>query len=117
MAHGATMASEQKKAFKKKQKEEFVADLKTNVKKSPGGTSDARPEPTSLLRPIQLSLRNEHEKDEQTKMSGLIDTQYCTENKRLAFVLGTMVANTLSYGNTDKHALVVQFCIYFEKLG
>ena len=118
MARGATTTSDKKNAFKKKQKEKFLADLKAaNANKSIGGTPDAKPEPTSMLKPLNLSFTHEHEKDEQTEMSGLTDTRHCTNNKRLACVVGTMVTNTLSYGSTEKHALLIKFCIYFEKLG
>ena len=105
MARG--MSSKQKKAFKRKQKEELVTE-EANVKKSPSRTPDAKPTPTSMLIPINLSLRNEHEKDEQTEMSSLTDTQHYTESKTLVIVVGTMVANTLSYGDMEKHALVFQ---------
>ena len=71
MARG--MSSEQNKAFKRKQKEEFLAE-EANAKKSPSCTPDEKPTPTSMLRPINLSLRNEHKKDEQTEMSSLTDT-------------------------------------------
>ena len=61
MAHG--MSSEQKKAFKRKQKEEFLAE-EANAKKSPSRAPDVKPLPTSMLSLINFSLRNEHEKDE-----------------------------------------------------
>ena len=98
--------------FKKNQKEGFLADLKAgNTKKSEGGTPDTKPTPppTSLLRLINLYLRNEHEKDEQTEMSGLTDTRCCIKSKCLDCVVRAMVANTLSYDNTEKHPLVIYF--------
>ena len=67
------MSSEQKKEFKCKQKEEFLAK-EADAKKSPSRTPDAKQTPISMLSPINLSLRNEHKKDEQTEMSGLTDT-------------------------------------------
>ena len=118
MCRGAAMNSDQKKLFKKKQKEKYLADLRAaNTKKSTGGTTDANLEPTSELKPLNLSLKHEHEKDEQTQMSDLIDTRHCTDCKHLDYVVGTMVANTLSIDTTEKHALLIQFCIYFDKLG
>ena len=108
----ARMSSKQKKAFKRKQKEEFLAE-EANAKKYPSRAPVVKPLPTSMLSPLNLSLSNDHDKDKQTEMRGLTDTQHCTEIKTLATVIGTMVANALKYDNLEKHALVVQFCIYF----
>ena len=76
-----------------------------------------KPSPTSLLSLVNLSLSNEQDKDESGEMSGLIDTQHCTTHKTLATVIGTMITNTLKYGNVENHVLVIQFCVYFEALG
>ena len=118
MGRGATITSDQMQFFKKRQKEKYLAKLEAaSAKKSKGGTPDFKPEPTSELKPLDLSLLHEHEKDEKTEMSGLTDTQHCTDSKHLACIVGAMVANTLSYGSTDKHALLIQFLFYFDKLG
>ena len=73
--------------------------------------------PTSALAPTNPSLSNEHEKDENVKMSGLSDTQFCTTPKNLASVLGSIVEDTLKHPNDEKRDLVQQFGTYFSALG
>ena len=111
----ACMSSEQKKAFKRRQKEEFLA-IEAIAKSFSSRASDVKPSPTSLLSPVNLSLSNEHNKDESIEMGSLTDTQHCTESKVLATVIGTMVANTLKHDNLEKHALLIRFYVYYEKL-
>ena len=106
----ARMSSEQKKAFKRKQKEELLAK-EANAKKIPSRAPSVKPSPKSMLSPVNLSLCNEHDKDKQTEMSGVTDTRHCTESKTLATVIEAMVMNTLKYDNLEKHALVVHLCV------
>ena len=108
----AQMSSEQKKVRKKQHK----YDKETKLS-SPNCAPVVKPFLSSLMDPVNLSLRNEQEKDETVKMSGLTDTCYCTTQKTLASVIGSMVANTLGYPDLEKHDLVIQFSIYFEDLG
>ena len=110
------MSSEQKKSFKRRQKKEFLAE-EAVVRSSLSRAPVVKPLPTSLLSPVNLSLSNEHDKDELIEMSGITDMRHCTESKVLAIVIGTMVANNLKYDNLEKHALVIKFCVYFENMG
>ena len=64
----ARMSSEMKRIAKEQKKRELAAAKGSTLKS-----------PTSALAPTNLSLSNEHEKDENVEMSGLSDTQFCTK--------------------------------------
>ena len=94
------------KRIAKEQKRKLAAEKGSTLKS-----------PTSALAPTNLSLSNEHEKDENVEMSGLSDTQFCTTPKNLASVIGSIVGDTLKYPSDEKRDLVQQFGIYFSALG
>ena len=94
------------KRIAKEQKRKLAAEKGSTLKS-----------PTSALAPTNLSLSNEHEKDENVEMSGLSDTQFCTTPKNLASVLGSIVGDMLRYPSDEKRDLVQQFGVYFSKLG
>ena len=101
----ARMSSEMKR-IAKEQKRRLAAEKGSTLKS-----------PTSALPPTNLSLSNEHEKDENIEMSGLLDTRFCTTPKNLASVIGSIVGDTLKYPSDEKRDLVQQFGIYFSTLG
>ena len=101
----ACVSSEMKR-IAKEQKRKLAAEKGSALKS-----------PTSALAPANLSLSNEHEKDENVEMSGLSDTRFCTTPENLAAVLGYMVGDTLKYPIDEKRDFVQQFGVYFSALG
>ena len=120
MARPATMNSKQKKAYKKLKADNLRKEIKTlglSTMKSKGGTPDAKPNPTLVLKRINLSDFAEHERDNPPEMSSLSDTRHCTNHKCLASVVGAMVAHGSNYDRATQHELLSQFSYYFDKLG
>ena len=74
--------------------------------------------PSSPMAPTTLALQSSgSESDSGLIIDGLSGTQYCTTPARLAKVIGSIVANSFKFADTELKALQTQFCTYFRLIG